>query len=167
MSHIPSHPAIAVAVERMSEHGGDFTPVGALIRDEVVGVVLDSEEARAVLIIENHDGVWVPPSVTVGGSRPTEPRHPRTLDYEPLQRRNRKRVGTLDGDGNRSEYGWFAVTGLAAEDAEAISIVVDDHEHREPIGDDGLAFGLARVHRDQDPQVYVHTTDGRRINVRI
>ncbi len=83
----------------------------------------------------------------------------------PLQRLNRKRFGSLDREGARSEFVWFAVTGLAAEDAMEISIVVDGQETREPIGDAGLAFALARVHRDDEPQVFVHTGDGRRITI--
>ncbi|MGF6885644.1 hypothetical protein ABIA39_007439 [Nocardia sp. GAS34] len=57
----------------------------------------------------------------------------------------------------------FAVTGLAAEDAEAIAIVVDGQEHREPIGVDGLAFAFARARGDSEPEVIVHTRDGRAV----
>ncbi|WP_216901622.1 hypothetical protein [Nocardia alni] len=83
----------------------------------------------------------------------------------PLQRLNRKRFGSPDRDGTRPEFVWFAVTGLAAEDATEIAIVVDGQETREPISDGGLAFAVARAHRGDEPHVFVHTTDGRRITV--
>lgn len=163
MSQALSHPAIAVAVESISGYGGEFEPVAAIIKDDVVGVVLDSDEARFTVIVQDREGVWTPPTITVGSPRPTEPRQTRTQDYMPLQRLNRKRFGSSDRDGARPEFVWFCITGLAAEDAAEVSIVVDGHEHTEPIGAAGLAFAIARMHRDDQPEVYVRTQDGRRI----
>ncbi len=160
------HPAISVAQQRIADFEGDFTPTAIRTRDNIAAVVMDSEDARFVIIMESTDGAWKAPAIVIGSPPPAGPRAEHTPDYRPLQRLSRKRSAQLDADLEWPEYSWFAVTGLAAEDATEISIAVDGSEYREPIGDNGLAFAIARVHRDSEPEVYVHTRDGRRVLAR-
>ena len=161
-----THPAVEVARNALAEFAHDFTAAAVLAHDEVAGVVMDNPTARFVVIVENRSGVWTAPGCILGGPRPARLREARTPDYRPLQRLSRKHTGMLDANGNRTDHVWFAVTGLAAEDATEISVVIDGTETREPIGEDGLAFAVARVPHGCDPEVYVHTQDGRRIAAR-
>lgn len=163
MTNTELHPAIAVAHEALGNFPGDFTVVAFLPHDNVAGVVLDSEQARVVVIVENTDGVWTAPGTIIGSPPPERPREPTTPDHLPLARMNRKRTGKVDAAGNWVGDAWYAVIGLAAEDATEISVVVDGREYREPVGDDGLAFAFARIHPDDEPVVYVHTRDGRTV----
>lgn len=155
-----THPAVAVAQERTAVLG-DFTAVAVRAREDIAAVLMDSAENRIIIIVENRDGTWTPPGMVTGTSRPAGPRATRTPDHLPLNRLSRKRYARLDVNGDRPEYSWCAIAGLAAQDATEISIVADGRETREPVDDDGLAFALARVHRDHEPKVYVHTRDGR------
>ncbi len=66
------------------------------------------------------------------------------------------------GSPDELDYEWFAVAWLAALDAIEISLVADGQETREPIGDDGLAFAVGRIRLGSEPEMYVHTRDGRR-----
>lgn len=43
-----------------------------------------------------------------------------------------------------------------------VAIVVDGHEHREPIGDDGLVSVITRIRADE-PGVIAYTRDGRAV----
>lgn len=129
----------------------------------VAGVVLENAQARFVVIVENREGTWTAPGTVIGSPRPERPRAAVTPDHLPLQRMNCKLSGNVDAEGNWDGDVWFAVTGLAAVDAEAVSIVVDGQEYREPIGEDGLAFAIARIRTADEPTVIVHTRDGRRV----
>lgn len=166
-----THPAVAVAQERVAgldaEFGVDFTPAAIqTIGDNAAAVVMDSSTARFIVIAEDKGDGWTAPAMTIGSPRPDGPRAARTPDDRPLNRMSRKRSATLDDERQWPEHVWYAVTGLAAEDATEISIVVDGREHREPIAEDGLAFVVARIQRDHEPEVYVHTQDGRRVIAR-
>ncbi|MQY20282.1 hypothetical protein [Nocardia macrotermitis] len=163
MSRTELHPAIPVAHEALGNFPGDFSVVAFLPHDNVAGVVMDSEQARAVVIVENTDGIWTAPGAIIGSPPPERPREPATPDHLPLARMNRKRTGQVDAAGNWVGDVWYAVTGLAAEDATEIAVIVGGHEYREPIGDGGLAFAFARIHAEDEPVVFVHTRDGRAV----
>jgi hypothetical protein len=60
--------------------------------------------------------------------------------------------------------GWFAVTGLAARDAVSVSVRSELEECVTPIGEDGVAFALVRARYADEPDVHVHTSDGRRVS---
>lgn len=125
--------------------------------------MLDSDRARFTIFVENQDGVWTAPPMITGGPAPEGPRSERAPDHRPLKRMSRRKSGHPMAAGEWPDECWFAVTGLAAEDATEIAIIVDRHEHREPIGDDGLAFAIARIRSDDEPTVIVHTRDGRAV----
>lgn len=165
MTHTISHPAIGAALDAIAESRfpGEFTPSSILLRDSAAAVVLDSDEARFVLFVEDRDGVWTAPSMITGGPVPEGPRLERTPDDWPLKRMSRKKSGHPVVDGEWPDECWFAVTGLAAEDATEIAIIVDGHEHHEPIGEDGLAFAIAWIRTAAEPTVIVHTRDGRAV----
>ncbi|WP_216892458.1 hypothetical protein [Nocardia alni] len=62
----------------------------------------------------------------------------------------------------------FTPTAIRTRDNIA-AVVMDSEDARFVIimeGDDGLAFAIARAHRDSEPEVYVHTRDGRRVLAR-
>lgn len=158
-----THPAISVAQQRLANFEGNFTPTAIRTRDNAAAVVMDSDDARFVVIMEDVDGTWKAPAMVIGSPPPAGPRPERTPDSRPLQRLSRKRSAQLDADLRWPEYSWFAATGLAAKDAAEISVIADGREYREPIGADGLAFAIARVRHDVEPEIFVHTQDGRRI----
>ncbi|MBY8856055.1 hypothetical protein K7711_06160 [Nocardia sp. CA2R105] len=164
MSRTELHPAIPVAHEALADFPGDFTTVTVLAHDDVAGVVLDSAQARFVVLVENLEGTWTAPGTIIGSPRPECPRAAVTPDHLPLQRMNRKRSGQVDAEGNWAGDVWFAVTGIAAEDATEIAVIVDGREQREPIGDDGLALAVTRIRATDEPTVIVHTRDGRAIS---
>jgi hypothetical protein len=157
------HPAVAVAESRVAEFGDgfgtDFTPTAVRVMDDAVAVSMDSTKARFIVIMEDIDGKWSAPSTLVGTTCPEGPRPERTPDYLPLKQMSRKHVPTL----RTPDQSWFAIAGLAAKDAVEISIVVDGREHREPIGADGTAFAIVRIHEGQEPAAFVHTSDGRAV----
>jgi len=103
------------------------------------------------------------PSLPTAAPIPEGPRADRTPDYRPLKRMSRKRSGGSVVKDQWPEQCWFAVTGLSALDATEIAVVVDGHDHREPIGADGLAFVIARIRTEQEPTVVVHTRYGRAV----
>lgn len=165
MTHTISHPAVGAALAALAESRfpGEFAANAILLRDDAAAVVLDSAEARFVFFVENQDGIWTAPSMVTGGPVPEGPRAERTPDYRPLKRMSRKKSGHPIVDGEWPDECWFAVTGLAAEDATEIAVIVDGDEHREPIGEDGLAFAIARIRTADEPAVIVHTRDGRAV----
>lgn len=165
MTQTEMHPAIAVAHEAMTHFGSGYAAVAIRAREDVAGVVLDNAENRFVVLVENRAGTWTAPGTIIGSPRPERPRAATTPDLLPLQRMNRKRSGVVDAEGNWTSDMWFAVTGLAAEDATEIAVIVDGHEHREPIGEDGLAFAVARIRATDEPTIVVHTRDGRAVRV--
>jgi hypothetical protein len=163
VSRTELHPAIAVAHDALRDFPGDFTVVAFLPHDNAAGVVLDSEQARVAVIVENTDGEWTAPGTIVGSPPPECPRATVTPDHLPLARMNLKRTGKVDAAGNWTGDVWFAVLGLAAQDATEIAIIVDGRERRERIGDSGVAFAIARIQPDDEPTVYVHTREGRAV----
>lgn len=167
MSQSLLHPAVAVAQERVAalddEFGTDFAPAAIRIMDNAAAVVMDSTNARFVIVVEDMDGVWTAPSMLTAAPIPEGPRAERTPDLRPLKQMSRKRSGWPVVKGQWPDQCWFAVTGLAALDATEIAVIVEGHEHREPIGADGLAFAIARIRTEQEPTVVVHTHDGRAV----
>ncbi|WP_067663992.1 hypothetical protein [Nocardia miyunensis] len=157
------HPAVAVAQSRVAElddgFGTGFAPTAIRVIDDAVAVTMDSTKARFIIIMEDIDGEWSAPSTLVGTTRPDGPRAERTPDHLPLKQMSRKRVPTL----RAPDQSWFAVAGLAAQDAAEVSIVVDGHEYREPIDANGTAFAIVRIREGQEPTAFVHTRDGRAV----
>ncbi|WP_067891142.1 hypothetical protein [Nocardia vaccinii] len=158
------HPAVAVAEARVADlddrFGVNFSPTAIRVMDDAVAVTMDSTEARFIIIMENIDGEWSAPSMLGGTTRPQAPRYERTPVGLPLKQMSRKRVPTL----RQPDQWWFAVAGLAAEDAESVSITVNGEEHREPIGEDGVAFAIVGIRATDEPTVVVHTRDGRAVS---
>lgn len=166
MTQTLSHPAIDVALAAVADarFPGEFAATAIRLCQGAAAVVLDSDKARFVLFVEDRDGMWTAPGMIGGGPVPEGPRLERTPEDWPLKRMARKKSGHPVIDGEWPDECWFAVTGLAAEDATEIAIIVDGHEHREPIGEDGLAFAIARIRTVDEPAVVVHTRDGRAVS---
>jgi hypothetical protein len=166
VSQTLSHPAVVAAADAVAGFGDDFTPAGLIVRDdELAAVVLDGDRARFTVMVENHSGTWVAPAYISGTTRPTRPRDPRTTDLNPLRALARKSHGTPGPDGRRPEYGWIAVTGLAAEDAVSVTVTSGKDEQTTPVTSDGLAFALVRARLDERLRISVRTGDGRSVPV--
>jgi hypothetical protein len=163
------HPAVDVAVEALTSGvlalgDRDLRPVTAVVRDGMVAVLLYSERGLWVSFVRREDGQWVAPGMITGSPRPDGPRASHTPEYMPLQRKSTKRFALPRPDGTPQSEGWLAVTGLAALDAVSVSVTSELEESIMPIGEDGLAFTVVRARWTEEPDVYVHTSDGRRVS---
>jgi hypothetical protein len=158
------HPAVAVAVAALTVADPDPRPVAAIIRDDTVAVLVDCEQGRCAVFVQLRDGHWVAPGMIIGSTRPDKPRADRTPDYMPLHRKSTKRFAHPSADGTPQDEGWFAVTGLAAHDAVSVSVRSELDDSITPISEDGLAFAIVRARWTEEPDVYVHTSDGRRVS---
>lgn len=150
------HPAVAVAVGALTDHG--LTPVTAVVRDDVVVVVVDGEAGRWIVLAQHVEDSWrVGPGTIFGTTRPDTARDVRTPEYLPLQRLGTRFRAVSDTEG------WFAVTGLAADDATSVTVTSSLEEHTSPVTADGVALTVVRATSTEQPRIYVHTTDGRKI----
>lgn len=157
------HPAVGVAVGAMS--GADNPrPVAAIARGLTVAVLVYCDQGQCVVFVQFRDGRWVAPGMIGGSSRLDGPRANRTPDYMPLHRKSTKMFANPNADGTPQDEGWFAVTGLAALDAVSVSVCSTLEENVTPVGTDGLVFAIGRARWMEEPDVYVHTNDGRRVS---
>jgi hypothetical protein len=69
-------------------------------------------------------------------------------------------------DGEPEEFGWFAVTGRAAADASEVSLTSAADAATEPVCEIGLVFTLVRTRTGENPEIRVHTQDGRSVPIR-
>ncbi|WP_406268083.1 hypothetical protein OH799_23635 [Nocardia sp. NBC_00881] len=154
-----SHPAVTAAIDALADADKDLTPVTAIIRDEIVASVIDGAMGRWIVFALPCGRDWVVTGTTYGAPRPAGPRADRTPNYLPLQR-----MGTRFRQDDTGSDGWYAVTGLAALDAVSVAVASELEESVVPIGEHGLAFTVVRASSTEDPIVYVHTSDGRRVS---
>ncbi|MGK8510448.1 hypothetical protein ACRS5S_21180 [Nocardia asiatica] len=157
------HPAVTVAIAALSGADRALTPVSVIVREEIVAVLIDGERGRYVSFVRLDDGRWIAPSMITGSPRPDGPRAERTPNHLPLHRKSAKRFTLPKPDGTRQDESWFAVTGLAALDAVQVRVISELDERTTPISADGLAFAVVRARTSEDPRIYVHTRDGRRV----
>ncbi|WP_280244899.1 hypothetical protein [Nocardia abscessus] len=157
------HPAVTVAIDALSGADQALIPVGVIVRDEVVAVLIDGERARYVSFVRLDHGRWIAPSMITGSPRPDGPRAERTPNYLPLHRKSAKLFTLPNPDGTPRDESWFAVTGRAALDAVRVSVTSELVEQSTPISTDGLAFAIVRARTSEDSRVYVRTRDGRRV----
>ncbi|MGV9723414.1 hypothetical protein [Nocardia beijingensis] len=156
------HPAVTVALDALAAADQDLTLVGAVVRDDLVAVVIDGDQGRYIVFVHPDGDQWTTRGTVIGAPRPVGSRHDRTPAWEALQRRGtRFRSETADPSGP----GWFAVIGRAARDAVTLSVTSTLEECVVPIGADGLAFAVVRAHGSETPQVTVTTRDGRVVTV--
>lgn len=152
------HPAIAVAIGVLTRGDRDLTPVTAIVRDEIVAVLVDGEVGRWIVFVQPLNDEWVAMGITFGSPKPAQPRADRTTDYLPLARKGGRFHQVDDGTG------WYAVIGLAARDAVSVSVRSELEESIMPISEAGVAFALVRARWREEPDVYVHTTGGQRFS---
>ncbi|MEU2035307.1 hypothetical protein [Nocardia amamiensis] len=157
------HPAVTVAIDALSGADRGLTPVSVIVRDEIVAVLIDGERGRYVSFVRLEHGRWIAPSMITGSPRPNAPRADRTPNHQPLHRKSAKLFTLPNPDGTPQDESWFAVTGLAALDAVQVSVTSELDEQTAPISTDGLAFAVVRARTSEDPRIYVHTRDGRRV----
>ncbi|ATL69690.1 hypothetical protein [Nocardia terpenica] len=155
----PTHPAVAVAVDALTHADQDLIPVGVIDRGDTVAVLVDGAAARFTVFVQQHDHRWTVPARTLTGSA----RRDRTRDPITPERRALRNMSTtyFDPPTATEETGWFAVVGLAAEDAESVTVTSELDEHESPIHQSGLAFAVVRAHRGEHPRITVRTRDGR------
>lgn len=165
MSHTLSHPAVAVATSAVAGCGGDTVPAGIIVRDNLAAVVVDSTEARFIVMMEGDGDTWTAQKYISGTARPNRERDAHTTDRNPLRSLARKPYGLRTASGERPEFGWLAVTGLAAEDAVSVSVTSELETQTTPVESDGLAFAVVRVRPDEKPSITVNTRDGRSVLV--
>ncbi|WP_433560628.1 hypothetical protein ACQP1O_23410 [Nocardia sp. CA-151230] len=154
------HQAIEVALAALTGPGGGAHPVAVLERHGVVAVLVDNPVGRAIVFVEHRDGQWVGPGIIGGQFHRTVDRRTETTPGQPIQRLSRSRYSTLTPDGEPSELSWFGVTGIAAQDAAAVTITSSIDSMRVDVGDDGLVFAVAQGRTDEKPGVVIHTRDG-------
>ncbi|WP_039804827.1 hypothetical protein [Nocardia araoensis] len=154
----PGHPAVDTALDALAAADRELTPVSAVVRDDLVAVVIDGDQGRYVLFAHPDGDQWTTRGTVIGAPRPVGPRHEHTPAWEALQRRGtRFRSETADPSGP----GWFAVIGRAARDAVILSVTSTLEKCVVPIGADGLAFAVVRAYGGETPRVTVTTRDGR------
>ncbi|MGW4090178.1 hypothetical protein ACWEH3_10035 [Nocardia sp. NPDC004718] len=152
------HPAVVVALDALAAADRDLAPVSAVVRDDLVAVVIDGHKGRYIAFVHPDGDQWTTRGTVIGAPRPVGPRHEHTPAWEALQRRGtRFRPETADPSGS----GWFAVIGRAARDAVILSVTSTLDECVVPIGADGLAFAVVRALGSETPHVTVTTRDGR------
>ncbi|MBF6085178.1 hypothetical protein IU485_27780 [Nocardia cyriacigeorgica] len=153
---------MAIATARVRDIDPGLTPVAVEALDDAVMVVLDSSDKRFTVIVTNRDGEWLPPQLTSGTPRRVREREPSTRDVTPLYGPSRRWFAPSAD----ASVGWFAVTGSAALDAEEITVSSELESRTFPVHPSGLAFGVVRAARGEQPRVEVRTRGGRSVLVR-
>ncbi|WP_062982930.1 hypothetical protein [Nocardia anaemiae] len=155
-----THPAVDVAVRRVSEHDAPASAVGAVVLGDAVAVLVDAQMARYVVFMDHSEGSWVAPDFLCGTARVSATRAAETVDHWPLSPSSRS--GGSSASGRR----WYALSGTAAEDAVTVSVVSELGRADVPVGADGLVFAVVPVRDGEKPHVVVHTRDGRAVPAR-
>ncbi|MEV2222707.1 hypothetical protein AB0E01_22845 [Nocardia vinacea] len=153
-----THPAVDVAVRRVCEYDAPASASGAVILDDEVAVLVDTQKARYVVFIEHSEGSWAAPDSLFGTAREAAAvREAVTVDRRPLSPPSRSRV--------RSGSGalWYALSGTAAEDAVTVEVVSQLGRAVVPVDADGLVFAVVPVRDSEKPSATVHTRDGRAV----
>ncbi|WP_405137496.1 hypothetical protein [Nocardia sp. NBC_01388] len=162
-----SHPAIALAVGAFSEDGRAARFVAAIDRDDTVVVLVastspfDSDSEVRGLMFVDHDGAqWRLPGVSVVSGSPCRhtTRAATTRAAWPLEDKRTRSYCRADG-----EICWFGLTGYAAEDAVAVTVVSSVSSDRVEVGADGLVLAAVRARPGETPVVIVHLATGENL----
>ncbi len=159
-----AHPAVEIARQRVIDFDPSLTPVAVATRPDVVAVLLQSDDKRFTVFVVDRAGEWIPPDYICGTPRRVRQREADT-GHRPLYNVSRSWFGWPSSDGDQEE-GWFSVTGMAALDATELAITSTLESTVAPIDEAGLAFGIVRARRDDQPAVEIRTRDGRAVAVR-
>ncbi|MGV9680758.1 hypothetical protein ACWDSJ_36270 [Nocardia sp. NPDC003482] len=151
-------PAVAVAVDALRDADREFAPVGVIDRGGVVAVLVEGSMSRTMVFVQHRDDAWITLGSIVGSYRVDRPRATRTPDRMALSKMATKSATDPDG------VGWYAVTGLAAEDAESVTLTSELDQHTAPIDRRGRAFAVVRARPGERPTVTVRTRDGRTVS---
>lgn len=137
----------------------------AVPRDDVLGLLLLTETTRQVLIIERRDGQWSLPEARSRtpwrsrGQRPATTEEPMAIDQLAI---TQSAAGEPAG---APETAWLAVTGLAASDAELVSVRSEIDFYPAAVSPEGIFLALVRAPWRERPRITVTTKDQRRIAV--
>ena len=164
MPPIAVHPAVACAREAIAS-GHEVQLVAALVRDDVVAVVMEGEEGRYVSLVERREGAWRAPEYLAGQRVSAAPRTTYTEPYDPLPQLTCTASMWPDAAGQQPSSAWFALLAVAGLDAVTVVTSSQLDECHEPIGPEGLVLHVLRVPTGTWPEITVTTLDGRLLPV--
>jgi hypothetical protein len=136
----------------------------AVPRDDVLALLLLGDSARQVLIVERYETQWVLPEMRTRTSWifPTE--RPRFTE-EPMGIAQLSITQSASRGVLSPVTAWTAVTGVAAHDAEIVSVRSDLDSFAAAVSSDGIFLALLRAPWRGRPRVTVVTHDQRRIEI--
>ena len=137
------------------------TPVVSTTRDGATAVLvsMDSTELTELVVILSKDDGWRVPTMLGGSSQRPTGRPATTDDEEPLIALSTHQSAP-GGPDARPSFGWLAVTGIAAEDAETLVVDTGIDVHEALVRDDGRVLALARAAWGATSQIHVNTSRG-------
>jgi hypothetical protein len=159
MTVVETIPVVEI-VERISLDDG-FQVHTVVPREEgVVAVLLVRDGKRRLLIIEEHEGDWVYPTLVPEAVwDATASRRESTVEPMGIGQLWSVQSAYPSAD-ERPESGWVAMTGVCSYDAEAVSIRSDIDSYVAAVTISGLFVGVLRSSWKRRLEVEVHTTSG-------
>lgn len=154
VTHMNEGEAVAAVVAALP----DATPVMSTTRDGATAVLVGRDNTELVVILSKDDGWRVPTMLGGSSERPTG-RPAATDDEEPLIAVSTHQSAP-GGPDARPSFGWLAVTGIAAEDAETLVVDTGIDVHEAHVREDGRVLALARAAWGATPQIHVKTSLG-------
>lgn len=160
MTSDSSHPAAGMVLGALPAER--LATVAVCERDEVVAVVVQNDSVRYVVLVEWREKEWVVPSLINGTGRPATrpPRPATTQDPVTLPELTFTQPGWPAPDGDRPEFAWCAVTGVAARDAREVVLTSEVDEVCTAVRSDGFVLGVVKARWHIRPEVAVRTSAG-------
>lgn len=158
-----SHPAIELALGALSGDGRAARLVAAIDRDDTVAVLVstdspfegDDREARTIVFVEDDGTQWCLPEVINVAIYQQPARENATAPGRPIDAKYTKRSGRIDSD-----ISWFGLSGYAAADAVAVTVISSLGADRVDVAADGLVLAAVRARKDEDPVIVIRLADG-------
>lgn len=157
------HPAAALVEAMLADAGLGLHPARLVDRGDVVAVQLESPDREIIAFVDGGEtGQWNTPILGSGTLRQTQElaRAQHTTAGRPLERLTRKRA-TLPGRRAADAQEWWAMKGLAADDAARVRVVSTTDSWDAIPDEGGYVFAAVRVQPGEAPTVTVSTVDGR------
>lgn len=141
-----------------------FEVLAVVERTDAVAVVMQNETIRITVIADRYEGDWRVPTMLSGTRRRNSLRSAFTGPIG-LQERNIKRVRRLAEDEapRGADCPWIALTRLAALDVAHVVVSTEFDIFQAIPASDGFVLALIRSDVQSDPDIVVHTNDGREV----
>jgi hypothetical protein len=136
----------------------------AVPREDVIALLLLGETVRQVLIVERAKGRWTLPGTRTQTAWTYPSERPRVTEG-PLGIAQLSITQSASPGDRYPETGWTAITGVAAQDAEIVSVRSDIDSFAAAVSPDGIFLALLRAPWRSRPRITVVTHEQQRIEV--